>query len=88
MMGARDGTLTEAFAKIFIRLAPIRVYGSSEQMRWFAAWFAGWPGSTFTRLLGAFRGDDYFVVCPRSIARFDAQNGAFVGHHEFCVLRA
>ena len=51
-----------------------------------AAWFAGWPGSTFTRLLGALRGDDYFVVCPRSIARFDARNGAFVGHHEFCVL--
>ena len=52
-----------------------------------AAWFAGWPGSSFARLLGAYRTIDhgqpeYFAICPEFVAIY---RGDPVGHHEFCL---
>jgi hypothetical protein len=52
-----------------------------------AAWFAGWPGSSFARLLGAYRAIDhgqpeYFAVCPEFVVLY---RGDPIGHHEFCL---
>ena len=47
-----------------------------------ADWFAGWPGSTFARLLGALRAIDhaedpgYFAVCPEFVVRFRPHSAA------------
>ena len=54
-----------------------------------ASWFAGWPGSTFARLLGALQtldhGRGYLAVCPGSVSFANPNERTLMGQHDFCV---
>lgn len=53
-----------------------------------ASWFAGWPGSTFARLVGALhtldRGRGYHAVCPGSLSFVTPDHRTLMGQHDFC----